>query len=288
MIEPICYRERSAEWTSSTWRPSPPWRSMAASPGLPAHATVQSNVTGRLKRLEAELGARLFERHSRGVALTTAGQRLLPYAERIQALLGRHAGPRPMTAPRAARSASAPWKRRQRCACHRCSSLIRAPARRWSWSWAPAPLRRWCRTCLNTGRRRPGGRSRGHIPSWTRRQPSRRNWCWSRRRGLRGPDALARAGELKVLVFRAGCPTATPGAILAAQGISGARRLEFGTSTASWARPPSQGGRDLAAPGRGRAGLARGPGSLAYPASGRGKGHDGAGPPPRRLCLQRA
>src|SRR5947209_13193006 len=49
--------------------------------------TVQSNVTGRLKGLEAELGARLFERHSRGVALTTAGQRLLPYAERIQALV---------------------------------------------------------------------------------------------------------------------------------------------------------------------------------------------------------
>ena len=49
--------------------------------------TVQSNVTGRLKALETEFGARLFERHSRGVALTAAGRRLLPYAGRIQALV---------------------------------------------------------------------------------------------------------------------------------------------------------------------------------------------------------
>ncbi len=49
--------------------------------------TVQSNVTGRVRQLEAELGAPLFRRHSRGVALTGAGGRLLPYATRIEALL---------------------------------------------------------------------------------------------------------------------------------------------------------------------------------------------------------
>jgi DNA-binding transcriptional LysR family regulator len=49
--------------------------------------TVQSNVTARIKALEDELGAPLFQRHSRGVILTPAGQRLLPYAERIAALL---------------------------------------------------------------------------------------------------------------------------------------------------------------------------------------------------------
>ncbi|MGE4218160.1 MAG: LysR family transcriptional regulator [Alphaproteobacteria bacterium] len=55
--------------------------------------TVQSNVTARIRALEEELGTRLFERHSRGVALTEAGRRLLPYAERVQALLdeARHA-----------------------------------------------------------------------------------------------------------------------------------------------------------------------------------------------------
>ena len=49
--------------------------------------TVQSNVTARVRALEVELGSRLFERHSRGVALTPAGQRLLPYARRVAWLL---------------------------------------------------------------------------------------------------------------------------------------------------------------------------------------------------------
>lgn len=48
--------------------------------------TVQSNVTNRVKALEAEIGARLFDRHSRGMTLTGAGRRLLPYAERMAAL----------------------------------------------------------------------------------------------------------------------------------------------------------------------------------------------------------
>ena len=45
--------------------------------------TVQSNVTTRIRHLEEDLGAPLFERHSRGVTLTGAGRRLLPYAKRI-------------------------------------------------------------------------------------------------------------------------------------------------------------------------------------------------------------
>jgi DNA-binding transcriptional LysR family regulator len=49
--------------------------------------TVQSNVTARIRLLEAELAQPLFRRHSRGVALTPAGQRLLPYAERVAQLL---------------------------------------------------------------------------------------------------------------------------------------------------------------------------------------------------------
>lgn len=49
--------------------------------------TVQSNVTSRIRALEEEVGVRLFERHSRGVVLTNAGVRLLPYAARAVALL---------------------------------------------------------------------------------------------------------------------------------------------------------------------------------------------------------
>src|SRR5215831_8912955 len=48
--------------------------------------TVQSNVTQRIKALEAEIGTSLFERHSRGMTLTGAGRRLLPYAQRMAAL----------------------------------------------------------------------------------------------------------------------------------------------------------------------------------------------------------
>src|ERR1700735_3964314 len=48
--------------------------------------TVQSNVTQRVKALETEIGSALFERHSRGMTLTGAGRRLLPYAQRMTAL----------------------------------------------------------------------------------------------------------------------------------------------------------------------------------------------------------
>src|SRR5882762_5947757 len=52
--------------------------------------TVQSNITHRVKALEAEIGTPLFERHSRGMTLTGAGRRLLPYAQRM-AVLSREA-----------------------------------------------------------------------------------------------------------------------------------------------------------------------------------------------------
>ncbi|GLR84805.1 LysR family transcriptional regulator [Bradyrhizobium iriomotense] len=48
--------------------------------------TVQSNVTQRIKALEAEIGTPLFGRHSRGMTLTGAGKRLLPYAQKMAAL----------------------------------------------------------------------------------------------------------------------------------------------------------------------------------------------------------
>lgn len=44
---------------------------------------VQSNISTRVKQLEARLGVRLFLRQSRGFALTPAGEALLPYAERL-------------------------------------------------------------------------------------------------------------------------------------------------------------------------------------------------------------
>jgi DNA-binding transcriptional LysR family regulator len=49
--------------------------------------TVQSNITARIQALEADIGCILLERHSRGVSLTPAGRRLLPYADRVAQLL---------------------------------------------------------------------------------------------------------------------------------------------------------------------------------------------------------
>jgi len=62
--------------------------------------TVQSNVTQRVRRLEAALGVALFERSRSGARLTPAGERLMPYATRVDALLDE--------ASRAARDDGAP------------------------------------------------------------------------------------------------------------------------------------------------------------------------------------
>lgn len=48
--------------------------------------TVQSNVTARIRALEADLGCRLFDRRADGTELTEAGRRLLPYAHGIARL----------------------------------------------------------------------------------------------------------------------------------------------------------------------------------------------------------
>lgn len=45
--------------------------------------TVQSNVTGRIRRLEEELGAELFHRKGRGLELAPSGRVLLDYARRM-------------------------------------------------------------------------------------------------------------------------------------------------------------------------------------------------------------
>ncbi|TNC04973.1 LysR family transcriptional regulator [Methylobacterium terricola] len=49
--------------------------------------TVQSNVTGRIRSLEQALHTPLFYRGTRGVTLTRAGERLLPYATQVARLL---------------------------------------------------------------------------------------------------------------------------------------------------------------------------------------------------------
>jgi DNA-binding transcriptional LysR family regulator len=45
--------------------------------------TVQSNVTGRIRRLEEELGTELFFRKGRGLELAPSGRVLIQYAQRM-------------------------------------------------------------------------------------------------------------------------------------------------------------------------------------------------------------
>ncbi|MFE5210521.1 LysR family transcriptional regulator [Streptomyces sp. NPDC056600] len=52
----------------------------------------QSSVTTQIKSLETSLGVELFERFGSKIQLTQAGQRLLPYAERMLSLAGEARG----------------------------------------------------------------------------------------------------------------------------------------------------------------------------------------------------
>src|SRR5690606_36391536 len=47
----------------------------------------QSTVTAQIKALESELNVALVKRSGRGIQLTAAGERFLPYAERILQLV---------------------------------------------------------------------------------------------------------------------------------------------------------------------------------------------------------
>lgn len=49
---------------------------------------VPSNVSARIRQLEASLGTSLFRRERRRLRLSSSGERLLPYAERLLALAG--------------------------------------------------------------------------------------------------------------------------------------------------------------------------------------------------------
>jgi DNA-binding transcriptional LysR family regulator len=49
--------------------------------------TVQSNVSARIRSLEDELGVALFQRSAKGVQVTPAGRRILPFATRLSKLL---------------------------------------------------------------------------------------------------------------------------------------------------------------------------------------------------------
>ncbi|HEV8676160.1 MAG TPA: LysR substrate-binding domain-containing protein [Methylomirabilota bacterium] len=192
--------------------------------------TVQSNVTARIRLLEDELQAPLFERHPRGVTLTPAGQRLLPYAVRVRQLLEE--------ARRAVDDDGTPQGpltigSLETTAALRLSPLLSAYVAKY-----PA-----VDLVLRTGttaelvddvlaRRVEGAFVCGPVdhPELEAEVVFREELVMVTAPSVRTPDELLGKGDLKIVVLRAGCSYRQRlEAILATRGVVGVRRLEFGT-----------------------------------------------------------
>ena len=191
--------------------------------------TVQSNVTARIRLLEDELGAPLFHRHARGVALTPAGQRLLPYATQIAHLL--------RDARRAVADEGEPKGllnigSLETTAAVRLSPMLTAFAS----AYPEVDL------VLNTGttgeliarvldRQLEGAFVCGPVdhPDIVEDRVFREELAVITAPSVR-LDELARKSGMKIVVLRAGCSYRQRlEEILARRGVAGLRRLEFGT-----------------------------------------------------------
>ncbi|MBX3498176.1 MAG: LysR family transcriptional regulator [Alphaproteobacteria bacterium] len=192
--------------------------------------TVQSNVTARVRALEAELGAPLFDRHSRGVALTAAGQRLLPYATKVQHLLD--------DAARAARDDGSPSGRLTVGTLETTAALrLAEPLARFAAEWPAVDL--VVRTGTTTElidmvleRRVEGAFVAGPVdhPELRDEPVFREELAIFSGRDLVSLDELSGRRELKLIVLRAGCSYRQRlEHVLARRGVVSTRLLEFGT-----------------------------------------------------------
>jgi len=192
--------------------------------------TVQSNVTARVRALEDGLGAVLFVRHSRGVSLSPAGRRLLPYAIKVTLLLAE--------ARRAVVDDGEPR-----------GPLILGSLETASALRLPRILAAFSTTCpavdltLVTGTSAElidqvlGAKLDGAFVAGPVRHPELAEELMFREElvlltapRMRGWGDLAGERDLKLIVFRAGCSYRQRlEAMLAERGIVGLRRMEFGT-----------------------------------------------------------
>lgn len=192
--------------------------------------TVQSNVTARVRHLEEELGQVLFERHSRGVALTAAGRRLLPFASRMEHLL--------QDARRAVADEGAPKGplvigSLETTAALRLSPILSAFA-------ATYPDVDLVLTTGTTGElvdavlahRMEGAFICGPVdhPELIQTPVFEEELVVVTARHVRKLDQALRRNDLKIVVLRAGCSYRQRlENILADRGVVGLRKLEFGT-----------------------------------------------------------
>ncbi|WP_448188039.1 LysR substrate-binding domain-containing protein [Azospirillum sp. sgz301742] len=192
--------------------------------------TVQSNVTARIRTLEEELGVPLFHRHSRGVALTDAGCRLLPYAERVALLLD--------DARRAVKDDGTP-RGALTLGALETTTALRLPPVLASYAAAHPDVDLVLRTGTTAEliadvleHRLEGAFVCGPVdhPDLEEEAVFHEEMVVVTARAVRSLDELARKSELKIVVFRAGCSYRHRlEAILARRGIVSLRLLEFGT-----------------------------------------------------------
>jgi DNA-binding transcriptional LysR family regulator len=192
--------------------------------------TVQSNVTAHIRRLEDELGTALFQRHSRGVTLTAAGRRLLPYAVRVGSLLA--------DARRAAIDDGKPRGQLTVGSLETTAALRLSPAlSAYAAAWPEVDL------VLTTGttcelvdavleHRLEGAFVCGPVdhPELHEQTVFREQLVVVTASAVRSLDQLRAQDRLKIVVLRAGCSYRQRlESLLAARGIVGVRLLEFGT-----------------------------------------------------------
>jgi len=192
--------------------------------------TVQSNVTARIRQLEDELDAALFHRSSRGVVLTDAGRRLLPYATQAGRLLA--------DARRAVADDGTPSGPLTIGALETTTALRLSPVLADYVARFPE-----VDLVLRTGtteelvgevlaHRLDGAFVCGPVdhPELEEQAMFREELALLTAPGAGGIDALAGKRTLKIVVLRLGCSYRQRlEDILARRGIVGLRRLEFGT-----------------------------------------------------------
>ena len=192
--------------------------------------TVQSNVTARIRLLEQELGTQLFHRHSRGVSLTPAGRRLLPYAERMRDLLaqarravadnGTPQGPLLLGSLETAAALRLPGILARFAQAHPAVDLALVTGT------SAELIEQVLQSALD------GALVVGPVrhPELTETVVFHEEMALVTGRDVAGWDDLPRRSGLKLVVFRAGCSyRAQLEAMLAERGVVGLRRIEFGT-----------------------------------------------------------
>jgi LysR family transcriptional regulator, cell division regulator len=192
--------------------------------------TVQSNVTARIRALENEIGTALFERSSRGVVPTAAGQRLLPYAARLAALL--------REAQEAARDDGTP-QGELRIGSLETTAALRMPPVLAAYTLAYPQVGLVVTTGTSAGlmaevldHRLDGAFVAGPVqhPELVEEAIFREELVLVTAPTVRHLDDLARLRDFKIIVFQRGCSYRQRlEALLAQRGIQTAQPLEFGS-----------------------------------------------------------